>query len=149
MKIILLQDVKGVGKKYDIKEVADGYALNFLLPGKLVEAATPEKIKKIESLKARQVQVAEESLKAAKELAGKLGGFHLLIPAKIGEKGKAFGSVNAHRVAEELKKNRFAVEEKNIVLEKPIKDTGDHKVTIDFEYGIKAEITVKIIPQEE
>lgn len=149
MKIILLQDVKGIGKKHDIKEVAGGYAVNFLLPKKLAEAATPDKIKEIESLKARQAKATEEDLKTRKELADKLRGFRLLIPAKIGEKGKAFGSVSALRIAKALKKDGFEVNENDVALEKPIKDTGDHKVIVDFGHDVKAEITVKIIPQEK
>lgn len=148
MKIILLEDIKGIGRKNDVKDVASGYAINFLLPKKLADRATPEKIRAIEALKVRKAKAAEEDLKTRKELADKISGFHLSIPVKIGEKGKAFGSVSVSRVAKELKEKGFVIEENNIVLEKPIKDTGNHKITIDFGHGVKSEIKVKIVPEK-
>lgn len=147
MKIILLNDVKGIGKKYEVKEVAAGHAVNFLIPRKMAEAATPAKIQEIENHKIRQEKALKEDLKERRELADKIKGFDLTIPIKMGEKGKTFGSVSAARITGELEKKGLAVGKGKIILEKSIKDTGEHKVTVDFGGGIQTEIKVKIVAE--
>lgn len=147
MKIILLNDVKGIGKKYEIKEVAAGYAVNFLIPKKMAEAATPAKIQEIENRKIGQEKALKEDLKERRELADKIKDFDLTIPIKVGEKGKTFGSVSAARIIQELEKRGLAIGKGEIVLKKSIKDTGEHKVTVDFGEGIETEIKVKIVAE--
>ncbi|MEX0652261.1 MAG: 50S ribosomal protein L9 [Candidatus Paceibacterota bacterium] len=131
MKVILLDTIKGSGKKYEVKEVSDGYAMNFLLPNKLAERATPERIKKIEELKEGQFEagrVQEELLEKDLETIHKV---QLEIQEKASEKGVLFKGITPAIIVKELKSQvhiDFPVEA--LVLEKPIKEVGEHTVNI-------------------
>src|SRR3989344_3093002 len=129
MKVILLQDVEKLGKKYDLKEVKDGYARNFLLPGKLARPAT------------------EEALKKSQELASKLDGLELSIAIKIGEEGQLFESITSQKILEKLKEMGFEVKKSQISLEKPIKELGEFPVKINLDHNL--EIEIKLIVTEE
>ena len=147
MRIILLQDIEHLGRKYDVKDVADGYARNFLLPRKLVELATPAAIKQAEALRKKLEAEAEETLKRAEELAGKLDGFELRIAEKANEANTFFASITAAKIAEALKENGFAVEKDHVTLPEPIKDPGEYDVTLNLEHGLEAQI--KVIAETE
>lgn len=131
MKVILLNDVRGTGKKYEVKEVSDGYAMNFLLPNKLAERATPERIKNIEELKIGQFE--EEQVKAdllEKDLKT-LHKVQLEMNEKASEKGSLFKGITPEAITKELKNQvHINLPASAIVLEKPIKDVGDYTINV-------------------
>jgi len=148
MKIILLKDVEKLGKAGEIKEVADGYARNFLIPGALAETATASSIKKAEILRSLQVKKAELNLKETEELVAKIDGFNVKILAKANEKGQLFGSVTAKMIIEALAEataeKTLNINEAQIVIKEPIKEIGEYPITINFNHGLEAAITVAI-----
>ena len=144
MKIILLQDVNDLGKKYDVKEVKNGYARNFLLPQKLAQAATKKALKWLEDQKEIIVKEAEEDLKRAQELASKLDGAEVAINVRIGEEGQLFESINSQKIAEKLKEMGFEVKKSQIKLEEPIKELGEFPIKISLDHNLEAEISLII-----
>ncbi|MFZ2522758.1 MAG: 50S ribosomal protein L9 [Minisyncoccia bacterium] len=144
MKIILLKDVPKVGRRYDIKDVADGYALNMLLPRGLAERATPDKIAKIESVKAMDLadkKIQEELLLKNLEEVKKVT---LRFKEKANEKGHLFAGLTREIILAALKKDtKFNIDADAIKLDKPIKEVGDHKVQIEV-LGKKAEFEVSV-----
>lgn len=146
MKVILLKDVKNLGKAWDIKDVSDGYARNFLFPHNLAQVATPDLIKKSEAQKADIIKKAEKDLEKAEEAAAALDGFVIKIKAKANEEGKLFGSINPEMIREALIEEKLDIESiqaKNISTEN-IKDIGEHKVTVNLPHGLEAIITVVV-----
>lgn len=144
MKVILLEDVKNVGKAWDIKDVSDGYARNFLFPNKLAQVATPDMIKKAEMQKAEGIKKAEEDLEKIELLASALDDFVIKIKAKANAEGKLFGSIKPEMIREALINEKLdirSIPAKNIATEN-IKETGEHKVTINLPHGLEAVIVV-------
>jgi large subunit ribosomal protein L9 len=146
MKIVLIQNVSNLGKAGDIKNVADGYAANFLLPRKLAAPATKENIQKAEQDSRAREQQANDAFSEVKEKARKIQGLKLLIRAKTKEE-KLFGSVGAKDIAKSLKEKGFDVEPGQIKLQDPIKVTGEKEVDIELTQGITAKIFLEIIPE--
>ncbi len=144
MKIILLQDIGGLGKKYDVKEVKNGYAKNFLLPKELARAATKKALKWLEDQKEIIVKEAEEDLKLAQELASRLDGSEVAINVKIGEESQLFESINSQKIAEKLKEMGFEIKKSQIKLEKPIKELGEFPIKISLDHNLEAEISLII-----
>ncbi|PJA86504.1 MAG: 50S ribosomal protein L9 [Candidatus Moranbacteria bacterium CG_4_9_14_3_um_filter_42_9] len=143
MKVILLQDIKSLGKKLDIKEVSDGYARNFLLPKKLAETATDNALKKIKEQKEKMALAEEKNLENFQKVAEILQNKEIMIRAK--EKGgKLFGSILAKDIVKELGKENIEITEKAVALEKPIKATGKYKVKIILENGIQAVVNLSV-----
>ena len=133
MKVIFLQDVPRVGKRYDIKEINGGYAMNFLFPRKLAEPATPQAIAELEKRKkniAIEREVQEDLLmKNLEEIKGKI----IKIQGKANEKGNLFSAIHKKEIVEEMKKQHHAdISEEFIVLEKPIKEIGEFEVPIEI-----------------
>jgi large subunit ribosomal protein L9 len=131
MKVILLKDIPKIGKKYDIKDVPDGYANNFLFPKKLVELASPSKVKEIEALK-KTVQI-EQQLQddlLAKNLA-QINGIELIIKGKTSQAGHLFKAIHKEDIAAKMKKDyHIDIAPDCIMLEKPIKTNGDYDITV-------------------
>jgi len=148
MKIILLQDVEGLGKKYDIKDAKDGYARNFLLPEKLARAATKQALKWLADQKEVIEKEAEEDLKKAQALASDLDGSELNIAVKVGDEGQLFESINSQKIAEKLKEMGFEVKKSQIKLENPIKELGEFPISISLDHNLEAEIKVIIIAEK-
>lgn len=144
MRVLLFQDIEKLGRKGEIKEVADGYANNFLLPKGLGALATPAAEAKWKLEMAKQIKGAERDLKRTQELASRLDGYELEIAAKAGEDGKLYGGIGAQKIAEELKKKDFPISKKQIEINEPIKTVGEHKVIIKFPHGLEAEVSVII-----
>ncbi len=144
MKIILLKDVAKVGRKYDVKEVADGYALNLLIPRGLAQVATKDAVSKVEKLKSNDLtdkKIQEELLLKNLEVIKSLT---IELKEKANDKGHLFAGVTKERIRDEiLKATRLNLDMDSIVLEKPLKIIGEHKVGIDV-VGKKAEFIVKI-----
>jgi len=144
MKVILLQDVAALGRKNDIKEVSDGYGRNFLLPRRLAAAATPAAIAALAAQKTRADRGVETECARHQAIAKKLAGMTLTLKTKIGEKGKAFGSVTAAKICDTLKQRGIAVEKEWIALAESIKTVGEHTVEIKFPHGIMGEVKVVV-----
>ncbi len=131
MKIILLQDVPKVGRKYDIKEVNDGYAVNFLFPKKLAEPATPKAVAEVERRKKEIVIEREVEQNLLEKNLEDIKGKTLIIKAKADEKGHLFSAVHEKTLAEELYKQcRVQIDSKFILLEKPVKQTGEFEIPV-------------------
>ena len=145
MKVILLQDVKGKGKKGQMLEVSDGYARNFMLPKKLAIEATPDAINTMKmNDKATQERIAKEKA-AALETAKKLRELTLVVKAKGGGAGKLFGAVTNDAIAAALKANAgITLDKRKIVIAEPIKNVGTYTVQCKLGYEITAPLTVKI-----
>jgi len=151
MKVILLQDVEDLGKKYEVKEVKNGYARNFLLPKDLVKPATKQALKWLESQKEVIEKEAEEDLKKAQEIASKLDGAEVNIVVKTGDEGQMFEAINSQKIVEKIKEMGFDVKKSQVKLEHPIKDIGEYAVNISLAHNLEAEIklTVTEEPKEE
>ncbi len=144
MKIILLQDVEGLGKKYEIKDVKDGHARNFLIPEKQARAATKVALKWLADQKEVIEKQAEEDLKKAQDLASKLDGLELNIAVKVGDEGQLFESINNQKICDKLKEAGFEVKKSQVKLENPIKELGEFPVSINLDHNLEAEIKVII-----
>lgn len=146
MKVILLQDIKGKGKKGQMLEVSDGYARNFMLPRKLAIEATPDAINTMRmNDKATAERIAREKAEAM-EISKKLRALTVTVTAKGGGAGKLFGSVTNQEIADSLKaQTGIALDKRKIVLSDPIKNVGTYTVTCKLGYEITAPLTVKIV----
>ena len=148
MRIILLKDIENLGKKYDVKEVKDGYARNFLFPNDLAKQATEESLKWLAMQEEINERKAEEGLKQVEQEAGKIDGVEVFIPIRIGEKGQLFEKITAQKISENLKKLGFNIKKNQIELKKPIEEVGEFSIKIKFEHNLEAEIKV-IITEEK
>jgi large subunit ribosomal protein L9 len=148
MKVILLQDVEDLGKKYEVKEVKDGYARNFLLPNKLAKAATKQALKWLNDQKEVIEKEAEEDLKKAQELASQLDGLEVAISIKVGDEGQLFESINSQKIADKLKELGHEVKKSQVLLEAPIKETGEFNVNINLAHNLEAEIKVIVLAED-
>ena len=145
MKVILLQDVKGKGKKGQMLEVSDGYARNFMLPRKLAIEATADAINTMKmNDKATQERIAREKAEVL-EISKKLRAMVLTVTARGGGSGRLFGSVTNQEIADALEKNAgIKLDKRKIVIADPIKSVGTYTVTCKLGYEINAPLTVKI-----
>ena len=149
MKVILLRDVENVGKKYDIKEVKNGYGRNFLVKKYLAKPATKEAIAWVEIQKEIAIKKSEEDLKKIQEKATSMDGQEVMVPTKVGDENQLFESINSQKIAEKLKELGFEVKKSQIMLEMPIKELGEYPVKIKFEHNLEAEITVIVTAEEK
>ena len=145
MKVILLQDVKGKGKKGQMIEVSDGYARNFMLPKKLAIEATPDAINTMRmNDKATQERIAREKAEAL-ATGKKLREMTVIVKAKGGGAGRLFGSVTNAEIADALAKQGVKLDKRKIVLNETIKSVGTYTATCKLGYEITAPLTVKIV----
>lgn len=146
MKVILLQDVKGKGKKGQMLEVSDGYARNFMLPKKLAIEATTDAINTMRMNDKAAAEKAAKERAAAMEISHKLREMTLTVTAKGGGAGRLFGSVTNQEIADALKASSgIALDKRKIVIADPIKNVGTYTVTCKLGYEITAPLTVKIV----
>ena len=144
MKVILLQDVKGKGKKGQMLEVSDGYARNFMLPKKMAIEATPDAINTMKmNDKATQERIAKEKAEAL-ATSKKLREMTVIVKAKGGGAGRLFGSVTNAEIADALAKQGVKLDKRKIVLNETIKNVGTYTATCKLGYEISAPLTVKI-----
>ena len=148
MKIILLQDIRGVGKKNDIREVSDGYARNFLFHNNLANPATPINVKQLDAMKSK-IDKEEDALKKhLEELARKIKDLSLEFILKTDETGSVFGSVTKDMILKSLRENHLVTKERvEITLDHPLKVFGEHKIPIDLKKGIISELKIILRPQ--
>ena len=148
MKVILLEDVKKLGKKGDIIDVSDGYARNYILKRNLGIEATPKNLNDLKLKQANQERLAAEEFAKAEAFAKELEGAEVVIPIKVGEGGKAFGSVSAKEISEAAKEQLgYDLDRKKMLLKDPIKETGSYKIPIRLHPKVTAEFTVNVTEQ--
>ena len=148
MKVILLQDIKSVGKKDQIINANDGYARNFLFPKKLAVEATQDNILKLQAKQASNQRKKNIEIEANKEIAKKIESLRLELAVKAGANGKTFGGITTKEIAEGLKKQTgIDIDKKKIVLKETIKTLGTYTVDVKFGDGVNAKLTVNIKPE--
>ena len=147
MKVVLLKDVKNVGKRDDILTVSDGYARNFLFPQKLAAEATPGALKEIQRKRAAQDAREAELLAEAKQKAEALKGKVIVLEVKCGEKGRLYGSVTSAEVAEALEKQHgVKVDKRKIDIGDPIRETGVREISVWLYSGITTKMKLDVQP---
>ena len=145
MKVVLLQDVKDLGKKDDIVNVSDGYARNFLFPKKLAVEATAGKLHEISDKKSSMQNKKKKELEDAKALAERINKIELIIKTKAGVNGKLFGSITGKDIAELIKqRHKIEIDKKKIVLDEAIKSLGTQEVEIKVYPEVTAKIKVTV-----
>lgn len=144
MKVILLCDVKGSGKKGEIIEVNNGYAQNFLIPKKLAKFADNSVMNDNKQKNTSNAFHAKQELDKAKELATKLKAEKLQMQIKIGANGKAFGSISTKEISEKLSEYGYDIDKKKINLATPIKEIGNFKVTIKLHPEVQAPLSITV-----
>lgn len=148
MKVILLQDVDKLGKKYEVKTVKDGYAKNFLIPKGLARPATKDALKWSQTQKEIAAKKAEEELKTVQELASGIEGQEVVIAVKIGEDGQMFEKIGAQKIVDKLKELGFGIKKNQIILASPIKELGEFPVKIKFNHNLEVEIKVIVVEEK-
>ena len=145
MKVILLQDVKSLGKAGDIVKVSDGYARNMILPKKLGVEATPKNLNDLKLQKANEAKVAAEQLAEAKALAAKIDELSVTVSIKAGEGGRTFGSVSTKEIAKAAADQlHLDIDKKKMVLTDPIRSLGTFEVPIKLHKDVTAKLRVKV-----
>lgn len=148
MKVVLLADVKKVGKKGDVVDVSDGYARNFLLAKKLGVEATNAAINDVKLKKASDDRKRAEELAEAKELGARLKEMSITLKMKAGEGGRTFGSISTKEIAKAAKDQlELTLDKKKMVLKEPIKSLGNHIITVKLHPKVTSELTVKVIEE--
>lgn len=144
MKIILMDDVPALGRRGEIREVANGYARNFLLPRKLAVPATPGNVQNLEHLKRQRERVEQKVRDTARVAADRIGGLTLAIATRASEDGRLFGSVSVHEIIAFLERNQIPVERRRILLEEPIKALGEYQVPIRLHHDVTVTLKVTV-----
>jgi large subunit ribosomal protein L9 len=148
MEIILREDVAKLGARGQVVKVAAGYARNFLLPKRLAVAATEANRKIVEQERQAHLRREAKLVGEAQDLAKLLGGVTVTIAQKAGESDQLFGSVTAKDIAEALEKQNFTIDRRKIQLEEPIKQLGEHKITVRLHREVPVEVTVHVVKEE-
>lgn len=145
MKVILLEDVKSLGKKGDTVNVSDGYARNLLFPKKLGVEANAQNMNDLKLQKANQEKLAKEQLEAAKAFAETLGKTEVTVSIKVGESGKTFGSISSKEISEAAKaQHGLTIDKKRIQLAAPIRTTGTSIVPVKLHPQVTAQLKVTV-----
>jgi len=148
MKVIFLQDVKGQGKKGEIKEVSEGYARNFLLPKGVVQLATEGAKKTLNQQVASAQKKKDNEKKDAQELAARLSELTVVIKAKAGEGGRLFGAITSKQIAEALEEGqKIVIDKRKIELDDPIRTLGVTKVVVKLYPDVKGTLSVQVVEE--
>ncbi len=146
MKVLLIKDVKSLGKKGEIKDVKDGYGRNFLIGKGFALHATNEVIKKYEAEQKRKAKADADEIQRLKELEKDIANLKLVIKRKLGANGSLFGAVTKDEIANELKnQHNIEIDKKSVEIDKAIKMTGEFDISIKLGHGIHAKLTVEIV----
>jgi len=149
MKVILQKDIPNLGEAGDVKDVAAGYARNFLLPRKLVIPADDSNSRAVEH-QTRLIRIKKEKRRKQSEvIAEKIKGLTLTFTAQVGEEDKLFGSITSMDIAKKLKENGYEIDKRKIHLDTPIKKTGEHTISIKLDDGLTADIIVNVEKEEQ
>lgn len=147
MKVVLIKNVDKIGKAGDIKDVADGFARNFLIPNQLAKPATEGAQAEAQKIAQERAAQEEKKLQQMQEVASQLDGREIIIKAKAKE-GKLFGAIKPADVVRELSDQKIELDENNIKIKQPIKEVGEHSLKVELDHGLEAEIKV-IVEAEE
>jgi len=147
MKVILLQDIEKIGKKYDIKDVSNGFARNFLLPQGLAKIADEDNLEWAKAQMDSKEEKAKTELEQTGDMVNQLDGYEIEIPVKVGDKGQLFEKVSSKKITEALQAQGFKVKNNQIELENDIHEAGEFDVKIKFEHNLETQI--KVIITEE
>jgi large subunit ribosomal protein L9 len=147
VKVILNQEVRGVGAPGDIVEVADGYGRNYLLPRNLARLATPGAVRQAEGIRSRRIAREIADLEQARTVAAHLESLRVVIPAKAGKEGRLFGSITTPQIVDAVAKTGGTrIDRRRIHLDTAIKNTGQHRVTVRLHPEVEANMTVEVVP---
>ena len=145
MEIVLLEDVKSLGKKGQIVKVNEGYARTFILPKKLGVEATSKNLNDLKLKKANEEKIAAQQLAAARELGEKLEKSSVVLSIKAGDNGKAFGSVSSKEISKAIEEQlHLEIDKKKLVLPEPLKTFGNHEVPVKLHRDVTAKLSVKV-----
>jgi large subunit ribosomal protein L9 len=147
MKVILKRDVKGLGREGDLKEVKDGYARNFLLPTGAVVAADKGAVANWERHRDQREDRDRNVRAEAEATAEKLRELSLQVPVKAGERGRLFGAVTGHQIADLIHREGIELDRHALHLREPIKALGDYKIDVRIMPGVEAVVTVSVVPE--
>ena len=148
MKVVLLEDIKKLGKKGDVVEVANGYVRNFLLPRNMAELATVSAISRAETVKKEKLQAVESLKKSHLDLKTQMEGLNLEMSLKVDDKNKVFGSITVKDISDVLKKNGFEVDKSDILLDTPIKALGEYEVQVEFSTHVKFKLKINVTEEK-
>jgi large subunit ribosomal protein L9 len=146
MKVILTEEIRGLGTRGDIVTVKDGYARNFLLPKNLAREATPGNLKSIEQERKKWALLANQEKAEAEKAAAAVKGVKITIEKRVGEHGQLFGSVTANEIADALEAKGVNVDKRRIELAHSIKTVGVHEVDVRLHREVTAHIQVEVVP---
>jgi large subunit ribosomal protein L9 len=147
MKVVLLDNIRGIGQVGDVKDVSDGYARNFLFPRKLGKPASDGAAREAEQMKSQKLEASKLAQAQSEELAKKLEGMAIVLQGKSNEKGKLFSSITAEDIAHAVSKEAgMHIAPDSVVLEDHLKTIGDHSVRINLPGTISAEMKITIVP---
>ena len=146
MKVILTEEIRGLGTRGDIVTVKDGYARNFLLPKNLAREASAGNLKQIEHERRKWALLAQQEKDAAQKAANAVKGVKIQIEKRVGEHGHLFGSVTANEIADALMEKGIEVDKRRIELGSPIKNVGVHDVEVRLHREVSAHIQVEVVP---
>lgn len=149
MKVVLLSDVPNVGQAGTVHEVSDGFARNYLVPRRLAEPATPERVAVAEARLAAQRRKVEKAERALRDLAQRLEGLRVVIPARVGESGRLYGSITARDIAERVSRLvGHEIDRRAVELTDPIRSLGEHRVSIHLVGRLRPTVIVEVVPEE-
>jgi large subunit ribosomal protein L9 len=147
VKVILNQEVRGVGAPGDIVEVADGYGRNYLLPRNLARLATPGAVRQAEGIRTRRAEREIADLEQARTIAGHLESLRVVIPAKAGKEGRLFGSITTPQIVDAVQRSGgTAIDRRRIHLDAPIKSVGTHRLTVRLHPEVEATVNLEVVP---
>lgn len=148
MRVILLKDIKNLGRKNEIKNVSDGYARNLLLPRKLAAIATVAEVKKVEEKKAEEKLRAEKDLEKNQEIVAKMEGLEIEIMAKTDKEGNLYAALSPAQISKALQAKGFEIKKGQVKIDEPIKEIGEAEVVIEFPHGLEAKIKIIVIEEK-
>ena len=147
MRLILTADVEPLGKRGDVVEVAEGYARNFLLPGKKAIKANDGAVRQAEAIRAARLEAEAKAKEAAENIAGQLAGSRVVLAAQAGDEGQLYGSVGVGDIVEGIRRfTGIEIDRNQIDISKPIKAIGLHEITVKAHPEVEFPLTVDIIP---
>ena len=146
MKVILTEEIRGLGTRGDVVTVKDGYARNYLIPKNLAQEASTSNLKAIEHQRRKWALLAEEEKNAAQKAADRVKGVKITVEKRVGEHGHLFGSVTANEIADALAEKGIEVDKRRIELAQPIKNIGVHDVEVRLHRDVTASIQVEVVP---
>lgn len=146
MKVILIDEIRGLGTRGDVVNVKDGYARNYLLPKNLAREATPGNLKSVEQERKKWALLAQKEKEVAIKAAETVKGARVVVQKRVGENGQLFGSVTSNEIADALHAQGLEVDKRRIELARPIKSLGTHDVEVRLHHDVSAQIQVEVVP---